>query len=180
MITIFKRGTVETERLLHTLAQQATHPTQRVKRDREAGHSPFEGWLQKFVPQHLPGRDSAAARWHARANKPHPRAPYVTKLPKPKPAAKLHRPVGRPPGQPRVPPSPPSNAEPPPNKRARKTPPTSIRKRAQPKPETPKRDGKQGGTPSRKRPRSPSPISSVPPPPPRPRHGRGNPEAIEL
>ena len=132
-------GTVETERLLHALAQQATHPTQRVKRDREAGHSAFEGWLQKFIPQHLPGRDSAAARWHARANKPHPRAPYVTKLPKPKPAAKLHRPVGRPPGQPRVPPSPPSNAEPPPNKRARKTPPTSIRKRAQPKPETPKR-----------------------------------------
>ena len=56
--------------------------------------------IQKFVPQHLPGRDSAAARWHARATNPHPRAPYVTKVPKPKPAAKQPRPVGRPPGQP--------------------------------------------------------------------------------
>ena len=57
-------GTVETEHLLHALAQQATYPTQRVKRDREAGHSAFEGWLQKLVPQHRLGCRTLACSSH--------------------------------------------------------------------------------------------------------------------
>ena len=45
--------TAETERQLECVSPTSS-PPQRIKRDREAGHSAFEGSLQKFIPQHLP------------------------------------------------------------------------------------------------------------------------------